>query len=40
MAIKIDPRYKEAYYYKGNALDEIGEHKSAIKYYDMAIQID
>jgi tetratricopeptide (TPR) repeat protein len=39
-AIKIDPKYVDAYNNKGNALSDLGRIEEAIIEYDEAIKID
>jgi Tfp pilus assembly protein PilF len=38
-AIEIKPDYHEAWYNRGNALDDLGQSEEAIKSYDKAIEI-
>jgi tetratricopeptide (TPR) repeat protein len=39
-AIKLDSKYKWAWYGKGNALYEMGNYTDAIKCYDADIKLD
>ena len=38
-AIRLDPKYADNYYNRGNAYGKLGEHQRAIQDYERAIQL-
>ena len=39
-AIRLNPRYAEAYHNRGNAYENLGQHQRAIQDYDEAIRLN
>lgn len=39
-AIKLNPQYMEAYFYRGNVYDELGDYEKAIVNYNRAIKLN